>query len=411
MGAQQSAQDTGHDARDGKKTCYYELIGVEWNASDLAKALELHPDRNLDDVHEATRKFAEIQAAYEILSNPQERAWYDFHRDAILNGIDDPSIEPTSFRNIRLTSTEEILGLTRELSHTKGFDDESTGFFGIVRGVFEHLIIEEEAAAGAADVDCPQYPTFGFSDDKYETVVKPFYAFWSGFSTRKSFSWKENYRLSDAPDRRVRRVMEKENKKCREDAIRQFNEAVRFLTSFVRRRDPRYVPNIQTHAERQKSLRNAAASQAARSRAANQQKVGPYEDPDWTRLQEDDAHGHDFSDIEEESEVEILQCVVCNKCFKSLQQLEVHERSKKHNKTVQQLRLRMEKEGVDLGLNSIPQQAPGHTETTVSQHVLQAPLCEVEDDLTVDATRRHKDRGPSNKSEGEEFGKLRSSAA
>ncbi|KAG6001366.1 hypothetical protein E4U21_004416 [Claviceps maximensis] len=379
MGAQQSAPGTGGHTMAEKKICYYELIGIEWNATDLEikkayhrKALELHPDRNLNDIQEATRKFAEIQAAYEILSDPQERAWYDSHRDAILAGNDNPSAEPTSFRNIRLTSTEEILDLIRKFSHTKGFNDDSTGFFGMAREVFEHLAIEEEAAADVVDADRHQYPTFGFSDDEYDTVVKPFYASWSGFSTRKSFSWKEKYRLSDAPDRRARRVMEKENKKCREDAIRQFNEAVRFLTSFVRRRDPRYIPNSQTHADRQISLRSAAASQAARSRTANQQNIGVYEDPDWTRPQEDGAHGDDFSDIEAESEVEIHKCVVCNKIFKSIQQFEVHESSKKHNKAVQQLRPKTRKEPLDLGLIANPLRDIGHTETRVPctiQHI------------------------------------------
>lgn len=36
------------------------------------KALELHPDRNYNDTERATKLFAEVQAAYEILSDPQE---------------------------------------------------------------------------------------------------------------------------------------------------------------------------------------------------------------------------------------------------------------------------------------------------------------------------------------------------
>ncbi|KAG6105149.1 hypothetical protein E4U13_008034 [Claviceps humidiphila] len=392
MGAQQSATDDIDDAAAEKRICYYEVIGVESDATDLEikkayrrKALELHPDRNLDDVHEATRKFAEIQAAYEILSDPQERAWYDSHRDAILTGNEVDNTEPTSFRNIRLTSTEEIFDIIRKFSHAKDFNDESTGFFGLAREVFEHLVIEEEAAVEIADAGCLQYPTFGFSHDEYDTVVKPFYASWAGFSTRKSFSWKEKYRLSDAPDRRVRRAMEKENKKCREDAIRQFNEAVRFFIAFVRRRDPRYIPNLQTHAERQKSLRIAAASQAVRSRTANQQKIEPYQQPDWTLAQEDDEEGDDFSDIEEEFEVEILKCDVCNKLFKSIKQFQVHERSKKHKKVFQQLRSNMRREGVGSGLSSASRQDLGHAETTapyLKEHV--SLWSDIEQDPRVD---------------------------
>ena len=73
--------------------CHYEVLGVPLNASDddLKKsyrklALKWHPNKNLDNLDEAKREFQFIQAAYEVLSDPQERAWYDKHRDAILLG-------------------------------------------------------------------------------------------------------------------------------------------------------------------------------------------------------------------------------------------------------------------------------------------------------------------------------------
>jgi DnaJ family protein A protein 5 len=315
----------------------------------------------LNDVESATRRFAEIQSAYEVLSDPQERAWYDSHRDAILNGTDGDQggQEPPTFRNVRLTSTEEIMSLIRKFNATVPFTDEPNGFFGIALETFEHLALEEEAAAEFDDIDCTDYPTFGSSDDDYESVVKPFYNAWSSFSTVKSFSWKDKYRLSDAPDRRVRRYMEKENRKFRDDAIREFNDAVRFLVTFVRKRDKRYTPNTQSDAERQKSLRDAAAAQAARSRAANQEKLASYEVPEWAQSKDNDLVQDEFPMTEEESEVEVLECVVCNKTFKSEKQLEAHERSKKHVKAVQQLRRQMRKEGAELDLDI---QQPTNTE-------------------------------------------------
>ena len=45
-------------------------------------------DKNMDQVEHATQMFKEIQHAYNTLSNDNERAWYDQHRDAILAGGD-----------------------------------------------------------------------------------------------------------------------------------------------------------------------------------------------------------------------------------------------------------------------------------------------------------------------------------
>lgn len=287
------------------------------------------------------------------MSDPHERAWYDSHRDAILRGEDatGDAAETASFRNIRITSTEEILSLIRKFNSNVPLNDDPIGFFTVARETFEHLALEEEAAAELEDVDAFDFPTFGQSEDEYEGTVKPFYAAWAGFSTKKNFAWKDKYRLSDAPDRRVRRLMEKENKKLREDGIREFNDAVRFLVTFVRKRDPRYVPNTQTQAERQEAARGAAAAQAARSRAANQEKVSGYQLPAWAASRELHPDEGEFSLSEAESEVEVLECVVCDKTFKSDKQLEAHERSKKHMKAVQQLRWEMRKEGVDLELD------------------------------------------------------------
>ncbi|KAK7931936.1 hypothetical protein PG985_002648 [Apiospora marii] len=362
-----------------KKVDYYELLGVDRLATDdeikkayRKKALELHPDRNYGDVENATKKFAEVQSAYEVLSDPQERAWYDSHRDAILRG-DDPAAEGATpeYYNVRMTTTEELYSLIRKFNSSVPFTDAPDGFFGILQETFDSLAQQEIAACEWDGLPIVEYPSFGRANDDYDAIAKPFYSAWSNFATRKSFSWKDKWRLSDAPDRRVRRLMEKENKKAREDAVQEFNETVRSMVAFVRKRDPRYIPNTQTEAERQKALRDASAAQAARSRAAYQEKISEYVIPDWAQSRDDnDGLEGEFTESEEESEVEHIECVVCNKVFKTEKQFEAHERSKKHIKAVQQLRREMKKENAGLELDTPP---------TSTQHA--APISdEVEED-------------------------------
>jgi DnaJ family protein A protein 5 len=310
------------------------------------KALELHPDRNYGNVEEATRLFAEIQSAYEVLADPQERAWYDSHSDAFL-GTNGGSEGDQHSYNIRVTTAEDVLKVFAKFSPRMEFSDSPIGFFGGLSDQFSQLALEERLACQWEDQDMVDYPPFGTRDDDFESVVRPFYAAWSGFSTRKSFSWKDAYRLSEAPDRRIRRLMEKENRRLRDEAIREFNDAVRSLVAFIKKRDPRYKANALNEAQRQETLRQSVAAQAARSRAMNQAKMREHVVPEWAQSEEPAAYD---SQETSESEVESFECVACHKQFKSQKQFEAHERSKKHLKAVKQLRREMLLQNKELDL-------------------------------------------------------------
>ena len=332
--------------------------------------MELHPDRNFGNVESATKLFAEVQSAYEVLSDPQERAWYDSHRAAILSSGKAGAGEHYD-HNVRVTTTEDILKLFSQFNSSVEFSDSPTGFYGVLRERFANLATEEEMACQWDSQEPVDYPSFGHADDSYESVVRPFYAVWMGFATQKSFSWMDKYRYSDAPDRRVRRMMEKENKRFRDDAIRDFNDAVRSLVAFVRKRDPRFKPNSQSESERQKILRDSAAAQAARMRAANKAKFEAQELPEWARSEEPEE---EISDEESESSEEELQyeCIVCSKTFKSEKQLDAHEKSKKHVKAIQQLQRQMRKENKNMDLDRDGSQAsPARSrspEAALSEH-------------------------------------------
>ena len=63
---------------------YYKILGVEKTSTEdeirsayRKLAMKWHPDRNPDNLEEAKNKFAEINEAYETLSNPEKRQQYD----------------------------------------------------------------------------------------------------------------------------------------------------------------------------------------------------------------------------------------------------------------------------------------------------------------------------------------------
>lgn len=323
----------------------------------------MHPDRNYGNVEETTRQFAEIQSAYEILSDPQERAWYDTHRDTILHD-DDASGEHCE-HHVRITTARDITRMFTRFHGTLDFSDSATGFYGVLRETFDSLAKEEEVACEWEGLDPVSYPSFGHADDKYESSVKSFYGSWNSFATKKTYSWEDTYRYSEAPDRRVRRMMEKENKRIREEAIREYNDAVRSLVAFVKKRDPRFKVSTQTEAERQKVLRDAANAQAARSRAANKAKHDPKPDvlPEW--MVPSETPEEDAPEEADEAVKEQIECVMCKKNFKSEKQYEAHVKSKKHLRAAQHLRRQMLREDVDLNLSD-----PGERSAAEKERIL-----------------------------------------
>ncbi|CAM9885116.1 unnamed protein product [Lampetra planeri] len=344
--------------------CYYEVLGAARNASDeeLKKAyrrlaLQWHPDKNADNVEEATETFKLIQAAYDVLSDAQERAWYDAHREAILQG----AMSGGEFSDDSLDLMPYFTA-----SCYSGFGDDNKGFYTVYRGVFEEVAEEEFVEDDADD----EFPPFGDAGSDYETVVHVFYAYWQSFSSRRLFSWKEAYDTRQGSNRWEKRAMEKENRKLRERARRERSEAVRELVAFARKRDPRVATHKRVLEER--NAEKARRSQEARRRqkAERARLAEGYEQPSWVCLDglekelvaleasyqhefgeepasDGDDSGHDPATSAEPEEAARdwedfeLYCAACSKAFKSLKAKENHDRSKKHRDNVAWLRQQM----------------------------------------------------------------------
>ncbi len=164
--------------------------------------------------------------AHEVLSNAQERAWYDSHRTSILSGGEDGYSGETVelckyfFANVYC-----------------GFGDDPKSFYVVYEEAFRAIFSAE------ADKHDVVAPSFGLGDAPYEGV-KLWYQWWGSFTTKSSFAWKDEYNVNEAENRRERRAMEKENQRLRSDACKAYNAEVQSLLGFVRRRDRRILEQV-----------------------------------------------------------------------------------------------------------------------------------------------------------------------
>lgn len=336
----------GHDFEMPR--CCYEILGVERDASDpeIKKsyrrlALKWHPDKNTDNSEESTRVFTEIQQAYEVLIDPQERAWYDKHREQIIRGGDD--------------YVDNSINLMKYFSASVycGFGDDAQGFYAVYANVFEIITKEDAEFADGQDLEVPE---FGTSTSDYEEVVQPFYAHWQSYSTLKSYVWLEKYDLREAPNRRVQRLMEKDNKKIRDAVKKERNEEVRALVKFVRKRDKRVKAYLELLKEKDEERQRITKQKRLEALREREKMFEAYKEESWASLSGleedlvqmnvhlDSEFGRD-NDINEsqsdEEEVQQYYCVACDKAFKTEKALVNHEKSRKHKDKVAAIKREM----------------------------------------------------------------------
>ncbi len=259
---------------------YYEVLGITPDATTdqirrayKMAALRCHPDKNHGRVAEAEAEFKEVTQAYGVLVDDKERAWYDAHKDAILRGDSDGTTQPDELNLYPFFSPKCY----------KGFGDDPNGFFTVFRKVFDTLLEEEqkdfdiqqrEAQANSGSSESPKRvvlsaPSFGKSDSApFEEAVLPFYRFWTSFSTKKSFAWKDEYKVHDMPDRRNRRAAEQYNMKERMKAKKEFSSLVQELVAHVRRLDPR----VEAEEARQAELNAIKEEERAKKLAEGMKK-------------------------------------------------------------------------------------------------------------------------------------------
>ena len=323
-------------------------------------ALEWHPDKNAHRREEAEERFKEVGNAWEVLSDPGERAWYDRHREQILRSGERHQAGGDAGAGGagggRPDSEPDLFPLFSRSCY-RGFGAGPGSFYAVYA----------EAFAGLADLEGrgEAAPRFGGPGSPWAEVSR-FYSWWGSFASERDFSWADVWNPSGGSSRKARRMMEDENKKACRKARAEFNEQVRSLASFVQRRDPRVKRHKEEEAERRERAAAEAKAREAEEREARRRRVAAYEAERFGDLPDDGDAAAEMEALEREleEEREELWCHACDKRFKSAGQLRNHLGSRKHLDTVARLRAALEAEetgavdGLDPLFGASPEAGP-----------------------------------------------------
>ncbi len=338
------------------KECYYNILGVDKKAADdvIKKAyrqlaLKHHPDKHAEEKRdEATVRFQLIVEAYEVLSNSQERAWYDSHREQILRGGDSDESGGGAFR-----TKKDIFQYFSSSCYGNRHDDREGGFYKVYADFFEEISRLERddsfdaCSSSSSDSDDNAhdqvYPSFGDSRTEWDDVLR-FYSIWGNFATCRYFGSFDKWDIREGENRQVRRAMEAENKKSRAAARKEFSLEIRNLVAFVKRRDKRMIEYLarQSLLEREaKELkeRQTKEKEEARQRArvtAREEEMKRWEEVEAARIAAGELDSSSSSNSEDPKEEFV--CIACRKSFKSEKAFVNHEQSKKHKQEILRLR-------------------------------------------------------------------------
>lgn len=312
--------------KENVKTCYYELLGVEKTATqeeiDKAykkSALKYHPDKNRD--RDTTPLFQACQEAYTVLSDPHERKWYDDHKDQILRGVDP---ENAKEHDASYLTPTDLLQFVNPSCYPGGFDiNNKHNFYEVFREVFNKIDKEEEMEedVGKDHIDAP---TFG-DPNTYIDDVLAFYRHWEVFGTKKEFTYADKYNSSQAQNGRERRYIQTENRKERQKEKKLYNQTVRDILEFVRKRDPRYKAWKEAIEEQKRIKKEAEAEKKRKAAEAHQKRLEEYRE----------KMRKEYEEMEEDAEEEVVVenkiiCEICSKDFKTEGAFKTHCNSKKH---------------------------------------------------------------------------------
>jgi DnaJ family protein A protein 5 len=308
-------------AVDGPQRCLYEILGIEQASTDSEiraayrmLALKIHPDKAVQSgisQEEANARFQEIVGAYKVLSDPHARSLYDSQRSKThYSSASSPSAKNCDFHiNLSPYFCTSIFS---------GYGDTGKGFFRVYADIFQKLFQQEIAYAHSTGTGhVLEAPLIGNLKSPY-AQVSAFYNYWLGFSTVKDFSWVDKYRVSAERNRKAKRLLEEENKKLRKAAKRKYNETVRQLAQFVRKRDKRVLERQSQRNKEEEEKEKAAQATLWREKLEKEKLERERHSEEQKRERErqseeqkwESVDGHDRNGGSDHG-----YCSICNKKF------------------------------------------------------------------------------------------------
>jgi len=215
--------------------------------------MRYHPDKNKTE--DAKEHFQEINEAYSILSDPDEKKFYDKHRETIIknwnlrfNNAGNPNQETS------IVPIEGHLWPFFARPAYLGYDDSEHGFYTVYRKVFRAIQADVEnmnnyqAESEEMSIVDPETqnliiraPSFGDSETRLLDVAQ-FYLYWEKLPSILEDIWR-NLSYSELAEEREL-MLEDEDAETRLLQER-YLDIIRNIVSHAKRVDPRYLEYLK----------------------------------------------------------------------------------------------------------------------------------------------------------------------
>lgn len=196
-----------------------------------------------------------------------------------------------------------------------GFSKSEHGsdFYSVYEELFKTLDDEEELEE---EIGTTHFTAAAFGDENAtKEEVYNFYKEWEGFGSIKKFAFVDVYDSRDAPNRRIKRLIENDNNRARNRERTKFNDKVRELIAFVKSKDPRWAQFQEEDRRAKEAYRHAQEEERRVKREEETEKLRIYREElaEFYRKEEEEAILR--GDVEEVIEEE-FRCQMCKKSFK-----------------------------------------------------------------------------------------------